>query len=78
MIVITPSYEALTRMVKSFREKLVPQTKNDKTWLLYESVNELSEEDLKDLDLTIIDLAEIVSNEIDQNPFTLKNEHLRH
>ncbi|AQZ93191.1 MULTISPECIES: hypothetical protein [Bacillus] len=74
----TPGYETLTRKVKSFRENLSTRTKNDKTWLLYESVNELSEEDLKDLGLTIVDLAEIVSNEIDQNPFTLKKEHLVH
>lgn len=74
----TPGYEALARKVKSFRENLSTRTKNDKTWLLYESVNELSEEDLKDLGLTIVDLAEIVSNEIDQNPFTLKKEHLVH
>ncbi|MBW9317298.1 hypothetical protein [Bacillus subtilis] len=74
----TQGYEALTRKVKSFRENLSTRTKNDKTWLLYESVNELSEEDLKDLGLTIVDLAEIVSNEIDQNPFTLKKEHLVH
>jgi len=76
--VSTQGYEALTRKVKSFRENLSTRTKNDKTWLLYESVNELSEEDLKDLGLTIVDLAEIVSNEIDQNPFTLKKEHLVH
>ncbi|CAI6329913.1 hypothetical protein [Bacillus subtilis] len=74
----TPGYEALTRKVKSFRENLSTRTKNDKTWLLYESVNELSDEDLKDLGLTIVDLAEIVSNEIDQKPFTLKKEHLVH
>jgi hypothetical protein len=71
-------YEALTRKVKEFRKSLTNVHKNEKTYVLYESVNNLFDEDLDELGLTIVDLATIVMDEIENNPFIETKENILH
>lgn len=62
--------EKLRSFVKEIRERdLTPVRRNEKTWLLYECANQINSHNLDDWGVTIIDLAEVIIDEIDMNPF---------
>lgn len=61
--------EALTRFVRDIRSKLKDDRKNETTWLMYECVNELFDDDLEIFGVDIVDLAEVVREEIINHPY---------
>ena len=61
--------QKLREFVRDALKQLNPNLRNSTTWLMYECVNELSDEELDEIySKDIIDLAEFVIDEIRFNP----------